>query len=93
MSVPHDALHEVWWIYSPVNGKEWAGLRIAHFHGMNNGGLFVVITGETDPRRIGLRDWTHIQRTELWYRVKQIPIPTLIEIMGAAIPLDVEDRS
>lgn len=92
MAVPHADFHEVWWIYSPNIRQEWAGLRVAHFRKSTNGELLVIINGEIDQRRIGMRIWTDIQETELWYRVKQIPIPTLIDIMAAAIPLDVEDR-
>lgn len=89
MPIPHADFHEVWWIYSPINGKEWAGLRIAHFRKTTNGWLIVVIDSEIDPRRMGVRIWEDIQRTELWYKVKQIAIPTMAEIMAHAI----EDRA
>lgn len=85
MPVPHADFHEVWWIYSPINNKEWAGLRVAHFRKTVNGVLICVIQDEIDQKRFGLRVWEDIQRTELWYRVKQIPIPTMIEIMAGAL--------
>lgn len=91
MPVPHADFHEVWWIYSPVNGREWAGLRIAHFRKTVSGELVVVIQGEIDQRRFGMRVWQDIQQSECWYKVKQIPIPSLVEIMASA--LDVEDLS
>jgi hypothetical protein len=85
--------HEVWWIYSPVNNKEWAGLRIAHFRKTSNGiDLLVNITGEIDQKRIGLRIWEEIQRSEHWYKVEQIPIPSVVEIMKAAIDQGVIDK-
>jgi hypothetical protein len=77
--------HEVWWIYSPMIAKEWGGLRIAHFRKTAQGFLIVNITGEIDQRRVGPRVWIDIQRTELWYKVKQIPVPTIFEIGAAAI--------
>lgn len=92
MSVPHAEFHEVWWIYSPMNGREWAGLRVGHFRKTVSGDLIVYIAGEIDQRRIGMRIWSSIQQTELWYRVKQIPIPSLIEIMAAAIPTDIREN-
>lgn len=84
--IPHSDFHEVWWIYSPINGKEWAGLRIAHFRKTVNGELVVVITGEIDQRRTGLRVWDDIREREEWFKVRQIPIPTMIEMLAAAIP-------
>lgn len=93
MPVPHADFHEVWWIYSPLNGVEWSGLRVAHFRKTTTGDLVVYIMGEIDQRRVGARVWDDIQKTELWYRVKQIPIPTMIEIMAAAIDAsDMEDK-
>jgi hypothetical protein len=85
MPIPHADFHEVWWIYSPVNGKEWAGLRIAHFRKTMQGDLVVVITSEIDSRRFGPRIWEEIQRTELWYKVKQITIPSVVEIMQGGL--------
>jgi hypothetical protein len=93
MPIPHADFYEVWWIYSPINGKEWAGLRIAHFRKSVDGSLVVVITGEIDQRRVGMRVWEDIQQSELWYKVKQIPIPNLVEIMAAALPLPGEELS
>ncbi|MCK1670331.1 hypothetical protein [Bradyrhizobium sp. 150] len=93
MPVPHADFHEVWWIYSPINGKEWAGLRIAHFRKTTNGVLICTIANEIDPRRIGVRVWEDIQQSELWYKVKQVPIPNLVEVMAAALPLPDEELS
>jgi hypothetical protein len=80
-----DEFHEVWWIYSPVNNKEWGGLHIAHFRKTTNGVIFVVIQGEIDSKRVGPRDWPMLQEVEHWYKVKQIPIPTLMEIMASGL--------
>jgi hypothetical protein len=91
MPVPHADFHEVWWIYSPINGKEWAGLRIAHFRKTVNGVLVCVIQGEIDHTRFGVRVWEDIQQSELWYKVKQVPIPTFIEVMAAALPICDDD--
>ncbi|MGY3278097.1 hypothetical protein [Bradyrhizobium sp. S3.7.6] len=86
MPIPHADFHEVWWIYSPVKGKEWAGLRIAHFRKTVNGEIVIVIQGEIDQRRFGMRVWEDIVESEQWYKVKQIPIPSLTEIMAAVMP-------
>lgn len=77
--------HEIWWIFSPFNA-EWAGLRIGHFHKPPLGdGWLVVITGETDPARIGMRVWSDIATRELWYKVKRIPVPIFFDIVVAGI--------
>lgn len=86
--IPYEDFHEVWWIYSPINGVTWSGLRIAHFRKSANGEMLVFITGEADARRIGPRIWRDIIRTELWYRVSQIPVPSFAEVMRAAISDD-----
>jgi hypothetical protein len=82
--LPYEEFHEIWWIYSPKSGP-WAGLRIAHFRKTTNGVVICVIQGEADRRRIGPRIWDDIERSELWYQVKQIPIPTMAEVFGAAL--------
>jgi hypothetical protein len=84
--MPDKPFQEVWWIYSPVNGVSWAGLRIAYFQkASNTGELLVCITNETDHRRMGLRTWTDIIAKEQWYKVKRIDIPTSLEIITAAL--------
>jgi hypothetical protein len=89
-TIPASEFHEIWWIYSPMVRQEWAGLRIAHFRKTMNGTLFCIIQGEIDQRRVGMRIWEDIERSELWYKVKQIPIPSLAEIAGSAMQLDGE---
>jgi hypothetical protein len=90
--IPHADFHEIWWIYSPINGREWAGLRIAQFRKSTAGDDIVIIQGELDQRRIGPRLWQDIRQTECWYKVQQIPIPSIVQIMAAALPDDVEPR-
>ena len=67
--------HEVWWIASPRD-EPWAGLRIAHFRKTVSGRLVVMILGECDPRRIGLRIWSDVAVREGWSKVAQIAMPT-----------------
>jgi len=82
-------MSEIWWIYSPVNGVTWAGLRIAHFELTSNSDTeLVVISGESDPRRIGMRVWEDVQRNEHWYKVEQITVPSLATVVAAAIKQD-----
>lgn len=92
MSIPHAEFHEIWWIYSPVNDREWSGLRIAHFRKTVNGEEIVFITGEIDGRRIGARDWKTIQECEFWYKVEKIRMPTPMQIMAAAIDQEFHSR-
>lgn len=76
------AFHEIWWIYSE-GPEEWTGLRIAHFSKSVQGVLMVVITGEVDRRRIGLRIWDDIKDREGWYKVAQITPPSREDIRNA----------
>jgi hypothetical protein len=78
---PED-FHEIWWIYSPAEDAEWAGLRIAHFRKTADGHLFVFIQGEL-PKRVGPRLWEDITVREQWVKVKQILVPTTDEIRAA----------
>lgn len=84
IELPHGEFHEVWWIYSPINGVHWAGLRIATFRKAVNGTLLFLIHNEV-PDRTGRRVWDDVQAKEFWYKVKQIPIPTMFDIVVAAI--------
>lgn len=74
--------HEIWWIYSPSE-EEWGGLRIAHFRKSTNDVLIVIIDGEVDRRRVGLRVWEDIEKRERWYKVAQIIPPTKTNIQAA----------
>lgn len=75
--------HEVWWIYSD-HDEPWAGRRIAHFRkSAPNGDLVVVISGEADRRRVGLRIWDDVRAREGWIKVKQIEMPSEAEIARA----------
>lgn len=79
-----DGFHEIWWIAAP-GGEEWAGLRIAHFRKAVGGELLVVITGETDPRRVGLRLWADLVVDEGWRKVAQIVPPDPAQVVAALI--------
>lgn len=87
-TLPHEEFHEVWWVYSPINGKSWAGLRLATFRKSVDGALVVIFHNEIAPDRIGIRIWDDVQNTELWYKVVQVPVPTLVEIMAAALKIE-----
>lgn len=74
--------HEIWWIYSPST-EEWGGLRIAHFRKTMNDVMVVIINGEVDRRRVGLRIWIDIEGREGWVKVAQIIPPTKTNIQAA----------
>lgn len=87
----HNTGVEVWWIYSPVNGAPWAGLRIAFFHRTADGVEIAVICSEP-PDRAGPRIWGDIMKREHWYKVKQIPIPSTADVLaGALLPINEPD--
>lgn len=76
-------MKESWWIYAPER-HPWGGLKIAHFSKpMNSDNIIVIIMGETDPRRIGVRYWNDIEEREGWVKVKQATLPTRAEIDAA----------
>lgn len=74
--------HEIWWIYSEGEA-EWTGLRIAHFSKTVQGDLIVIITGEIDRHRLGLRIWDDIKDREGWHKVLQITPPSREQIRAA----------
>ena len=80
--LPHEDFHEIWWIYSPER-HEWGGLRIAHFRKSVDGAVLVIISGETDKRRIGVRIWEDVGPREGWVKVKQIAVPSSAEVKFA----------
>ena len=77
---------EVWFIYSPLK-EPWANLRIATFTKAINPPHhdLVVILNETDKNRIGVRVWDDIQETELWFKVRQIEVPSAADVMMASM--------
>lgn len=77
-----DDFHEIWWIASDAP-EEWGGLRIAHFRKTVSGDLIVVIQGEVDPRRRGVRVWADIERREGWFKIVQIVAPSVEQIAAA----------
>lgn len=83
--------HEIWWIYSPAK-DEWGGLRIAHFRKTLNGYEVVIIQGEIDQRRLGVRIWDDIKDRERWVKVEQIKVPTKAAILAAALFSDALDQ-
>lgn len=81
---------EVWFIYSPRQAS-WANIRIATFTKAVNAPHLelVVIHNEVGPRA-GIRIWDDIRRSELWFKVKRIELPTFSDVMRAAMADDVE---
>jgi hypothetical protein len=77
---------EVWFIYSPVN-KPWGNLRSATFTKAVNAPHLelVVIHNEIDKDRIGVRVWQDIVQSELWFKVRQIEVPGVAEVMAASL--------
>jgi hypothetical protein len=72
---------ELWFIYSPFN-KPWANLRIATFtKAINAPHLDLVIIHNEAPPRIGMRVWDEITASEGWFKVRQIEVPTLKDVM------------
>jgi hypothetical protein len=80
--LPHQDFHEIWWIYAPER-HPWGGLRLAHFRKTIDGTVIVIITGETDTRRIGPRVWEDVAPREGWVKVKPIELPTRVEVEAA----------
>jgi len=81
-----EEVREVWFIYSPRN-EPWANLRIATFTRANNDPHLelVVIHNEGDRHRLGVRVWQDIVKTELWFKVRKIEVPTTAEVMAASL--------
>jgi hypothetical protein len=77
---------EVWFIYSPVN-KPWGNLRIATFSKARNAPYLdlVVIHNEVDERRLGVRVWQDIMRSEQWFKVRRIELPSAADVMAASL--------
>lgn len=76
---------EVWFIYSPVN-KPWGNLRIATFtKARNSPHQLVVIHNEIDKNRIGVRVWQDIVQSELWFKVRQIEVPSAADVIAASL--------
>lgn len=69
---------EYWWIHSSQNAP-WAGFRMAQFGRAVNGPAWFFIIGESDPSRVGLRDWETKSVEEGWRKVERIPVPVMIE--------------
>lgn len=76
-----EGFHQVWWIFSDAD-EEWAGLRLAHFRKVDET-LVVVISGEVDRDRVGVRIWEDIAPRERWRKIVEVPIPTREQIEAA----------
>lgn len=79
---------EFFWIYSVGRGPDgpgapWGGLRVGAFQKTHDGTEIVVIQGEVDQRRIGVRIWDDVAEREGWVKVAPIPIPTAEQIKAA----------
>ena len=87
MSDSEDSDHrEVWFIFSPMN-QPWANLRIATFTKPRNDPKLdlVVIHNEVQSDRLGVRVWQDIVRSELWFKVRRVDIPTAADVMEASM--------
>jgi hypothetical protein len=76
---------EVWFIFSPLN-TPWANLRIATFTKASNAPHLdlVVIHNEIGPR-LGMRVWNDIVQSEYWFKVRQIEVPSVADVMAASL--------
>jgi hypothetical protein len=76
---------ELWFIYSPIESP-WGGLRVATFSKAINAPHLdlVVIHNETDRNRFGIRVWDDIVQSEMWFKIRQIAIPSEDEIAQAS---------
>jgi hypothetical protein len=84
--VSEDVEHrEVWFIYSPVNAP-WGNLRLATFTKPRNDPALdlVVIHNEVGPR-MGVRVWQDIVKSEHWFKVSKVEVPTAADVMKAAM--------
>jgi hypothetical protein len=76
---------EVWFIYSPVNAP-WGNLRIATFtKAVNAPHLDLVVIHNDYGPRLGVRVWDDIVKTELWFKVRQIEVPSAADVMAASL--------
>ena len=77
---------EVWFIYSPVN-KPWGNLRIATFSKPRNEPHIdlVVIHNEVEERRLGVRVWQDIVKSEQWFKVRKVELPSAADVMAASL--------
>ena len=84
--VQEDREHrEVWFIYSPSN-KPWGNLRIATFtKAINAPHLELVVIHNDYGDRMGVRVWDDIVKSEGWFKVRQIPVPTAIDVIEASM--------
>lgn len=81
---------EVWFIFSPYNAP-WGNIRIATFTKASNAPHLdlVVIHNEVGHRQ-GMRVWDDIVRSELWFKVRQIEVPSAADVMKAALASGVD---
>jgi len=91
--VEDEQFREVWFIFSPMK-KPWANLRIATFTKAANAPYLhlVVIHNEVGDRQ-GVRVWDDIVKSELWFKVRQIELPTPADVMRAALHEGLDDLS
>jgi hypothetical protein len=81
---------EVWFIYSPMN-KPWANLRIATFTKASNPPhLELVVIHNEIGDRLGARVWQDIVRSELWFKVRQIEVPSPADVMAASMTEEID---
>ena len=74
---------EVWFIFSPRE-ESWANLRIATFtRPMNVPSLDLVVIHNEIGSRVGVRVWPDIVKSEGWFKVRQIEVPTADDVRAA----------
>jgi len=75
---------EVWFIFSPLD-MPWANLRIATFtKAVNAPFLDLVVIHNEIGHRAGVRVWEDIVRSEKWFKVDRIAVPTAADVKKAA---------
>ena len=81
---------EVWFIYSPMKAP-WANLRIATFTKAINPPHhdLVVIHNDYGPR-LGVRVWDDIVKSELWFKVRRIELPSAADVMAASLREEID---
>jgi len=84
--ISEDVEHrEVWFIYSPVN-ESWGNLRIATFtKPRNDPKLDLVVIHNEVSGRIGVRVWQDIVKSEHWFKVRRIEVPSPADVIEASL--------
>jgi hypothetical protein len=89
--ISEDVEHrEVWFIYSPSN-QSWGNLRIATFtKPRNDPNLDLVVIHNEIGNRVGVRVWQDIVKSEHWFKVRKIEVPTAADVIEASLKENLE---